>query len=84
MIIGPEYDKNMIPCDNPHAKRNVAKMKNRGAKWVHISKEPQWYESPNTGRPEFRFFTDGKTYSRKEAKPLTKKERRRIAKQNAA
>lgn len=83
MIIGPEHDKNMIPCANPHAKRNAAKMQKRGAEWVHISKEPLWYESANTGRPEFRFFTEGKTYFRKDPKPLTKKERRRIAKQKA-
>ena len=68
---------------NPHIESNAAKMKKRGAKWVFISQNPVW-QYDEIGRKAFHSMTPGKTYVRKDPKPLNKKERRRIAKQQSA
>jgi len=68
-------------CPNPHNDANAAKMKRRGAKWTHISKEPIW-KYDEVGREAFSHFAGNGTYYRPDPKPLNKKERRKLAKQN--
>ncbi len=63
---------------NPHSARQKAKMKKRGAKWVHVATMPvyriNWLHNAEFSHTE----TVGGTYRRPHPKPLSKKERRKI------
>jgi len=61
MIFEPKFSMKGRQAYNPHNERNAAKMKKRGAKWVHISKEPTFvYDEME--RIVFKGFTERKTY----------------------